>query len=174
MWCQGSIKWPKWSYRVVLLEKKISKIFFGLVLPKISTSRSVKTRDFAFWAHLEAIFQTSKTSHIAAKFDSKCPKYKLSITCDFQKKYHNFLRTLKKSQNFRAIWLPVLDITQSSKRGVVVHMFTPFSRIFWLFRRFLSRHVVSGIHKMAEMKLSSSSLRKKNFKNFLWVGTTKN
>ena len=34
--------------------------------------------------------------------------------------------------------------------------------------------MVSGVQKMAEMKLSSRSLRKKNFKNFLWVFTTEN
>ena len=99
------------------LRKKIFSIFFGFALPKNGLAHKIKTRDLAFWAYLEVIFQTSKTSHIAAKFDSKCPKPKLSITCDFQKKYHNFLRTFKKSQNFRAIWLLFRFITQFDKRG---------------------------------------------------------
>ena len=53
-------------------------------------------------------------------------------------------------------------------------MFTPFPRIFWLRYWFLSAQVVSGVQKMAEMKLSSRSLRKNFFKNFLWVFTTEN
>ena len=66
-------------------------------------------------------------------------------------------------------------ISRSSVNGWgVLHVFSIKIRLFWLLLWFLSAHMVLRVQKMAGLKLSSRSLRKKIFKNFLWVFTTEN